>query len=295
MTSVAPDAISLGDVRSRFMQAEESLIALAATMRSLEEARDRLDVASGGVSTAYQGLLDTAKQLAPALSELTASIGLVRQAVSLLERSDPGVIQGRLATLTERLPTIEGEIGAVRTALDVHASQIVVVLTERQVEAAERLLAEYRQTSTARTNEVKESIELTGQRLQDGVGDELARAIATLRDAVDAQAEAARTAVAQISPGVRAHTSTEVTRLIGELQRLDERVKVVASEAAASHAERARVLEARLQEISAQWSKASAETTQLRHHMEKRLTTVLGAVGVVGVLLAGLSVWAAVR
>lgn len=113
MTTPPSAPITLDVVRERFVQAEASLNELTDALKTLRSSSERFDDARGDLRDTSQRLLSLSDQLATTTQGMTGSIELVRQAIGVLEKSDPARV---LASLDGVAKAVDGMSVALHTS-----------------------------------------------------------------------------------------------------------------------------------------------------------------------------------
>ncbi len=121
MTTPPSAPITLDVVRERFVQAESSLNELTDALRSLRSSSERFDEARGGIHEASQRLVSLSDQFAAATQGVAGGIELLRKAIGVLEKSEPG----QVLTALDQLDKV---VRDVNVALNSSTEQLTQVL-----------------------------------------------------------------------------------------------------------------------------------------------------------------------
>jgi ABC-type transporter Mla subunit MlaD len=181
VTTPTSAPISLDDVRQRFVQAESSLNELTDALKSLRNSSERFDDARGGLRDASQRLISLSDQFAAATQALGGSIELVRQAIGVLERSEPARVLAALEQLervvqdvnvalessAERLTQDVQEVGEVLKRVEAF-SETAESREAARMSALQEILTQAAEAQAARLTESAAAI----QKLAKGLADQ---------------------------------------------------------------------------------------------------------------------------
>jgi ABC-type transporter Mla subunit MlaD len=124
-----PGALSLDEVRARFLEAETRLTETTAAIKSIEGAAERLAGAREGVTEASQQLAVLAGSLGEVTSALTTNAQHLREGVDAIRLGDPAAIRRQIEELDsaftamqsvmgDRFGAIEAGLSEAKTSLD---------------------------------------------------------------------------------------------------------------------------------------------------------------------------------
>lgn len=144
-----PTALTLDDVRARFLEAEARLGDAAAAIKSIETATERLASAREGLADAGQQLAGLAGSLGEVAAALTDNAQHLREGVDAIRLGDPAAIRRQIEELDSAFTALQAVLGDRLTAIEgstAEASQEVTRLSgsarrERRILAAAILAA----------------------------------------------------------------------------------------------------------------------------------------------------------
>lgn len=180
MTTSISAPISLDDVRERFVQAESSLNELTDVLRSLRSSSERFDDARGGLRDASQRLLSLSDRFTAATQTVAGSIELLRQAIGVLEKSEPArvlaaldhldnVVQGvgvALNTSAERLTQDVHNVGEVLKRVETF-SETAEARDVARMSALQGMLTQVAEAQATRLADVRVAIQTLSKELVD--------------------------------------------------------------------------------------------------------------------------------
>jgi hypothetical protein len=134
-----PAALSLDDVRARFVDAETSLTEMAASIRSIEGAAERLVGAREGVAEASQHLAALAGSLGEVTSSLATNAQHLREGVDAIRLGDPAAVRRQIEELDSAFTAMQAVMGERFGAIERGLAQGEELLRVNQ--AANRRLA----------------------------------------------------------------------------------------------------------------------------------------------------------
>lgn len=202
MTASNDTVVSFDDVRQRFLNAESELVQLAASIRTIDSARAGLESATADVSTARIALEGVSTQFGDALAGVSRAVGMVGEAVAVLQQSEAGQLVGRFEALTAHVRRLEDVITlsgqavqaqmqdastAAQSRIAANQSHIVELLESMTVELTEqqRRIVGRLEAIDAGVSESLRDASLTAARSSDEIQSMLRRSAEEARHALD--------------------------------------------------------------------------------------------------------------
>jgi hypothetical protein len=240
------------------MEAESSLLELTEALGTVQSASQRFDAAAWSITQARERLMSVADELGAGTQAIAKSLELVRSGIGALEKTDPGKLLAELNRLGGTIATHAKQVGEGISRLALQVSQV---------------RDEHLKVTSERHAEVIHQV----QQALMGLKGELEGVIAT-------SAQELNRGVSSLREGMTEKLDRAVTGLREQLESIEAGVRQAHGDATAHDQRLAAGLGALQSEVARLRADARASTA--------RSTWMLIALGI---LLAALDLWTALR